>query len=148
LLDEIGDQVPISYPALVTTLAQSRDQAFQLWLDKSSTDIYCRFKRLSERLLIQVYGLNGLTHPERVRVESALSDAFGENLSATEALVVDLYHRSEQVDWDAVAAARTWPERPLLDLLVVRQRDLVGDPDRRNESTFRVTRYQAKDSDG
>jgi hypothetical protein len=118
-LDEIGDQVLTDAELLTMELTRGQDVSFQLWLD-GSTDVYSRFRRLSQDTTVQSYGLDGLTHAERRRVQSILWTAFGGDLAYSDALVVDLYDRTESVDWDAAVASRTVPPGTLPDLLAIK----------------------------
>jgi hypothetical protein len=141
-LDQIGYQVPIAYEALVQALAERNDLSFQLWLDDSSTDVYGRFRRLTDGLIVQTYGLNGKTHLERLRIHAALWDTFGRNLTTSEALIVDLYNRTEQVDWDQAVVRRLAPDWPLPDLLALRQRKQGARGRQPALSEFRMMRYE------
>jgi hypothetical protein len=121
ILDETGEQVPTTTNALVNELASGRDISFQLWID-TSTDVYCRFHQLQSTTMVQAYGLSGLTPDERLKLQGILCDAFGRDLAACEALVVDLYDRTELVDWDMAVTAHVIPPGAHPDLVVMRQR--------------------------
>jgi hypothetical protein len=120
MLDATGEQVSTTAAALVERLALGGDVSFQLWLD-ASTDVYCRFRQMQDTIMVQTYGLNGLTPEERVQVRRLLWDAFGGELDRSDALVVDLYDRTQLVDWDAAVTAGAIPREPLPDLVAMRQ---------------------------
>jgi hypothetical protein len=121
VLDQTGEQVSTTANALVGDLAAGRDISFQLWID-ASTDVYCRFRQLQSATMVQTYGLSGLAPDERLKLRALLWDAFGTDLAACEALVVDLYDRTELVDWDVAVMEQVIPPGARPDLVVMRQR--------------------------
>ncbi len=125
MIDPEGDQVPTTRAALVTELAGHRSVSFQLWINRW-TDVYCRFRHLSASVLVQEYSLNGLTVDERERVLSILWETFRMHLTDSEALIVDLYDRTEMVDWDSLVENRTLPTGAHPDLVALRQESKDG----------------------
>jgi hypothetical protein len=120
-LDLSGDQVPTDRQALIAELAVAADVSFQLWLAGTSSDVYCRFRRPSDSTMVQTYGLDGLTVEERRQVRMVVWDALGRSLAATEALIVDILDRTDElVDWDAAVSERRIPTVARPDLVVMR----------------------------
>lgn len=134
MLDETGDQVPVTIDSLMTKLASTQDASFQFWLDDTSTDVYCRFRYPSPSTLVQTYGLNGLNPDERLRVQHVLWDAFGRDLSLSDGLIADRYIQ-EWVDWDDAVVKGAIPTHYLPDLIALRQRAprSIGDGGRHDE---------------
>jgi hypothetical protein len=134
MLNQVGEQVPTTREGLIAELTGSLDVSFQLWFQGTSVDVYCRFRRLSESTTAQTYGLDGQTEEERLQVRAILWDAFGRNLAASEALVVDIFDRTDElVDWDAAATHREIPTTAVPDLVVMR---VPGPPQRTPRSVL------------
>jgi hypothetical protein len=116
LIDQTGEQIKTTPDALIADLASGRNVSFQFWIDEW-TDVYCRFRTVAESLQVQEYSLNGTTADQRLQVQWLLWDTFGRNLDDSEALVVDIYARTEDTDWDGAVIAHMIPPEPLPDLL-------------------------------
>jgi hypothetical protein len=119
-IDDTGEQVPMTVESLMNQLARGVSTGFQFWLDMS-TDVYCRFRTAANGLMVQTYSLDGLSADERLQVQATMWDAWGKDVLASEALIVDLYNQTETVDWDTVVDNRSVTVHPVPDLLVMRQ---------------------------
>ena len=146
MLDEVGGQVPTTREALIAELTSRPDVSFQLWFPGTSIGPYTRFRRLSESTTAQTYGLDGLTEEERLQIRATVWDAFGRNLAASEALVVDIFNRTEElVDWDAAAMRREIPTVARPDLVAMRLRSPTRGRSGSSLDEFQLASYRAPD---
>lgn len=115
--DSWGEQLQVSRAELVELLTL-RDRAelnFQLWLN-DETDMFTRFRRVSDRGLVVEFGLDGMWHAEREAAIRAVSLVVDAERARTFGVVVDRRGLTEEMDWDGLVLGRPvgvaeWPDR-------------------------------------
>ncbi|MBZ6114584.1 MULTISPECIES: hypothetical protein [Streptomyces] len=114
--DSWGEQLQVSRAELVELLTL-RDRAelnFQLWLN-DETDMFTRFRRVSDRGLVVEFGLDGMWHAEREAAIRAVSLVVDAERARTFGVVVDRRGLTEEMDWDGLVLGRPvvvaeWPD--------------------------------------
>jgi hypothetical protein len=123
MLDEVGEQVPTTREGLIAELCSGVDVSYQIWYPGTSVGPYCRLQRLTESTILQSFGLNGLKTDERRQVQAVVWDAFARSIAESQALVVDIFNRTEEVvDWNAAVAEGVIPTEGRPDLVAMRVR--------------------------
>ncbi|MFF9456436.1 hypothetical protein [Streptomyces flaveolus] len=114
--DSWGEQLPVERAELIglLTLTDRAEVNFQLWLNEQ-TDLFTRFRRLSDGGLVVEFGLDGMWPTEQEVAVQAISRVIDAGRNGTWGVVLDRRGITEETDWDGVMLGRPvevadWPE--------------------------------------
>lgn len=101
-LSDEGDQIPTTEAELTRLLSRSRTLTFQLWF-RNDVDLCCSYRRLSERVCVHAYSLDGKNQEHRHLLKLWAGDYFRESALRNNAilLVFDSSEVAAQFDWDS-----------------------------------------------
>ncbi|MGV9698147.1 hypothetical protein ACWDTR_20615 [Streptomyces sp. NPDC003470] len=114
--DSWGEQLPVERAELIglLTLTDRAEVNFQLWLNEQ-TDMFTRFRRLSDGGLVVEFGLDGMWRTEQEVAVQAVSRVIDADRDGTWGVVLDRRGITEETDWDGVMLGRPvevadWPD--------------------------------------
>lgn len=101
--ETIGEQMAVDVPTLLgwLSLYSRGQQSLQLWLDPD-TDLYCRVRRVRGQNVAVEFSLDGVSESQAYAVAEEITSLFLEWSERSEALVVDRWGGTADLDWDMI----------------------------------------------